>query len=349
MRSILAVSTVLILLALMLVLGCSKGGDPITPDGLERDILSFYDYQQVFPESGQITFRDTDLATLVYAETGSYADSGSPAVLEYDSEYVQFCIQVSLEIGIGTKVPWLAWMINDDGGGNPAIVDRREFAYESGPLSWDYKYPKVAAIYKEEATPEDSRVKVAVSGMVLLPNASSWSVGVWFMEWSGDDFENGTMGDPDNEWGVLVPANLNALQLVDRVDVYSQDIAFDPETGDLWLIYASDDHTNGNPIKLKCRKYVEDESAWEWTEDEDYRGYAYDPGIDCSCYYPSVDIGAITLDATFGWYVAVAFTALNHPSANATLCLAGNYWLVTETGNHEDNDFVTPQPSDSNI
>jgi len=225
MRSLTAVSLTLMILFIGFVAGCNKGTNPINPDEPDQSSTSFYAYSQIFPETGNDVFRDTDLATLALAGEATYALNGSPAIIEYDNDEVGFCIQVSLEHDSATnKIPWLAWMIGDDSGSS-SIVDRRDFAWASGDIGDGYvfKYPKVSAIYYQGAQPASSKAVVAVSGMARPDDGSEWGIGIYFMQWSGSYFESGTMGDPDYTDAVYYQPDYNAANQRERIDIESHD------------------------------------------------------------------------------------------------------------------------------
>jgi hypothetical protein len=154
MRSILVTCSVLGLLALVTIQGCSSGSGPTAPGASERNAESFFDCTTVFQGSQNEPFRDLDIATL--AESEDSLATGSPAILSIDGEDTGLSIMVSClhSSGLLGDQGFLAWL-KDDG----ELIEIQPFG-APGQGSVEYIFPKVDAIYKPGDDQEHSHVIV---------------------------------------------------------------------------------------------------------------------------------------------------------------------------------------------
>jgi len=166
MRSIKTTSLIVSLLALAVIAGCSRRGEPTTPEPSARVAERFSNSGVVFPPPfDPNVFKDLDLAALVQGYVSGSLANGICAVLRWEGADHGFTIEVS--IAQDGQVPWLAWMIDGNPDFAPRIVDRRPFGIPGGDFV-QYKFPKVDAIYRQGATQDESDVNVAVSFMWRL-------------------------------------------------------------------------------------------------------------------------------------------------------------------------------------
>ncbi len=330
MRSILVTCSIIGLMFLAWVPGCSHGSGPTAPDATEHGVQSFNDCAEVFPGTPLEPYRDLDIATLVDIITGI------PSTLEIDLEDTGLSIMVSClhSPGLEGDQPFLVWL-KDDG----LPLEKMPFGFPGGD-SLEYKFPKVDAIYRPGMDPAHSHVIVAVSFMFRPLPDGIWQLGVIFLHWSGAAFLDGQPGPPD------------AVDLVFPPDVtlsakWGHDIAFNPQYGDAYLVYTTDTGAIQKPWRLMYHHLIQPTPQFEWETVPDGPWWAVDPAFIANCWLPSIDIGRLVLPPEYPvpcWILGIAFTA--KMQGVDVYRVAGNYWCPDIDGDQdqEDNEYFLVNP-----
>ncbi len=331
MRSIITCGLIIGLLLVSIIPGCSEKSDPTTPNPSLRGAEFFWDCAEVFPFVVGNPYRDLDIATLVESYDSPYC--GEPAVLDYNGNNTSFSIMVSLldtNTVLGT-IPMYAWL--DDNG---QVVEWEEFGAPSEGFL-EYKFPKVDAIYHVGDTQDSSIVMVAVSFMWRLPNAppplDNWELGVWLMRWSGFAWHDlpPDIGPPDVTYPLILTAERNQ---------WGHDIAFNPQTRDLFLVFTSDSGGGNYPWRLYYYRIYQPGPPFVWTAVGPW--WAVHPGQDMNCWLPSVDVGRLSNMPGYDFpamFVGVAFTAKNY-GGDQYYRVAGNYWDPIDDGDGDQTANV---------
>jgi len=321
--------------------GCSHGRSPVTPGEGDRGAQNFSQSRQVFGIPGDNTvFRDLDLATLVDGFSG--LTSGLPSVLQFAGQPHSFAVQVSLQHIAGQgQVPWLAWLMdNPSPGSQPTIVDRMIFGIPSG-TGLQLKFPKVDAIYRPGVDPAHSDVIVAVSFMWRITGEAQYGLGVIFMHWSAEAFLDGQIGMYDDHYYVLY--NPSYMGNPEDAYVWGQDLAFNPDDGDLYVVYTNNE-SPGSPHawKLHYFRISQQYPDFIWVRNGPW--LAFTGGWEMNAWLPSVDIGILDIHPGGPrWTVGVAFTAQDHPETpdESDFIVAGNSWPAGPAydGDHTNTDY----------
>ncbi len=320
--------------AAVIVAGCSGGHDPISTGDQARSAESFFGCIEAFEGSSEEPFRDLDIATVI--EKGMSPSGCLPADITRDGQSHNFSIIVSLKDSETTgKTPMYRWLMDD----GTAICDETVFGIP-GVSTVDYKFPKVDAIYN----PVSGVITVAVSYMWKCPVApppwNNWRIGVIFLKWNDDDFDEETM-----------PGYYDSDLWVDQSGYFLQwghDIAFNHYSAELFLVFTEQTLAMTAPYRLFYR--VLRESGGQWGASEKH--WAVDSNMIGNMWLPDVDVGRLNMhdlhpdEYPDPWpidFVGVAFT---YQEPDEPFKIGFNYWAPSVDGYGDQEEWsevlVTP-------
>jgi hypothetical protein len=173
--------------------------------------------------------------------------------------------------------------------------------------------------------------------MWKTPNDPDWGLGVSFLRWTQQRFHGPGIPEPDSVCHLW-------LNDGDEHSEWFPDIAFDFDTGDLYMAYTGYYGPVDHPWKLYYRRF-ERAGIYEWTYSDPY--LACDPAMNHNAWGPSIDVGWFSETGPFGPaepYVGIAYTAKWWQN-DSSFRVAGNFWPTSAgLGNHCDNDFSFENP-----
>jgi len=330
----------MVLLTLLSVNCAGKGGDALTPStDCPRSYQSFNSTGSVFPlPPAEDEYLGVDLAVV---RNGDY-----PINIDVGGDDMKLTAMVSLEIEeiagdppYTQQTPSLAWLGEVAAGQAPDVIEEITFGTVGGQ-TLDYRNVHVAAWY--DGSDMYPKVEVAVSfewhfyyNGAWLP----WAPGIWFMQWQVSAFSDGTPGSPTAEhWFLPKPTGWPGVY--DNMNCWGQDIAVDPGTGDIYLLYINQDNIFNHPYRSHF--FVLNEGAsFTWSKAAGCPWEAFDYDWQINCWTPSIDVGKVKIgNGSADWGVAIAFTAqdmyFDGIDNIAPLCTVGTGWYLA------DNDEVHP-------
>jgi len=292
---------VLVVVGLVLFTGCSRGKGPLTPMDPAREVETFSggDMYEIFSDD----YIDIDLAPLRQYSTGD------PATVNG----YEWVAAVSLEdegASPPTRIPVYRWLENDtpsDGYG-PAIDPDA-----LGVGSETYKLPKADACY----FPADDIIELAVCYVWVKSGANpTQEIGVTVSLWEDANFPE---GDPD----ALSTWNWD----ISPTEGFEPDIAYDTETGDLYVTYAKMVVAE-HPRRLYYRRYDHGNETWSAENCLCSGGNPHD------AYNPRIDVGIVTdIDENYSGdcnMVGIAYSGY-HFDGDHTNDVCWVYWETSES------------------
>jgi len=315
---------VLVLVLLLTATACSNKNAPTFPDEAWRAAADFVGEWDLFsPEL--YPYNESDLAVLVYGkDPPSGCEVGDPAMIPYDDEDRHWAVAVTVKHrAISDEIRYV-WLDDVDSPGDQQPIEGGGLV---GSTTYFLKAAKVSACYfYDDEEPAESRIEVTVAFMCKLRNTpnADWEIGVATSYWLVDDFPvgNQNLGLP------IIFGDVAGDDPNDPQD-YCPDIAYDPVTGDIHLVWVNDYEDNPDlKLAYKCKRY-----DGSWSQQQQYP--VYDGDYPHYMLNPRIDVG--DPDGSEIEQVGVVYTAF-HPTSGpyaGQLHVGMSFW---ETG---EDDFPT--------
>ena len=295
----------IVFVLLLSIAGCGQGASPVVPSGPARSLEFWTSPLNLYSATPDVDrFWDVDLATIV-AGPGVFGYTPGdiwdmPNMMGQPSNY---CGAVSLcksndPQSVHDQFPWLTWLLTNHMPANlPVVVYASQGPAAAKPTcSALFEFPKCDAITLMKQ-PGMQVIELAVCYMVKPTGVgpAPWDIGVTINEWpansayfpiGGEDFPN---------------QSKNWLWMTET-DERLPDIAYDPYTGDLYLVWT----VLGDPSVVNYRRYDRESETWS----DAYPVHA----ADHHGWTPRIDVGL--MDNLPAWpnetgvnTVAVAYSA----------------------------------------
>ncbi len=332
MRCFTVTPILLMLLGLLITIGCSGQKAPTIPGDPSRTAEDFKNSWILWQGLGGAKYQEVDLAVLVYGPNppfGKYVDY--PVETEGLLVDKHWTIATSVEkIADGAqsiKYAWLDDVSNPVGG--PAMAS--SFLYTVDGDDYEIGAAKVAACYFSHYGNTDT-IEVATAFMQreLDGDNLDWEIGVVRTVWPALDFPN-CVGSTSE---LIIFDDEDHADDVDDSDDYHPDIAYDPTTGDIHVVWTGASNLADHPYRLNYKHYDYDASTWDdqvmiYEEDKDYAAWA-----------PRIAIGNAGggLGETVG-IVYSSFSRLDDHYAKDHWHVGGAYWNV-DTEYPDDAGFL---------
>jgi hypothetical protein len=308
--------TIMLFVAL-LVLSCGKS-DPITSgvDSTERFVMNF-GYAPVAIFSGNYDYLDADAAAIM---NGFGTGPGNWDTVWEDGDEQKWSVATALEYE-GSETHILYRFLGDD-----ADMETMSAMFTIDDLPVKIRFPRVASSYFD-VNENTKFVEVAIAYQYW--NNGDWDIGVVRMGFNPLDFEDDGIDDIAPIWtAVSVEQNMTTL-----VSEIHPDIAYNPGTGDLWLVYSkSEGEGVWHIYVLQGRRQGTYKTEVPWNIVNEQIAQRTDEDHTHNGFHPRIDIGYITLPGyNLNWMLVIAYTGGHEPgtTVNGRWHIRVNYWPVS--------------------
>jgi hypothetical protein len=306
-----------------LLTGCGQSSSPVHPEDPSREVQEWDDPIKAFNFSAGNHYWDVDLATVAI---GPGID-GTPGDIWHQEAFgnvqLYWCAAVSLFQEIHIARPYYSWMRTDSSqGNNPMAHIQQGYASHWPQCKSLFKLPKCDALCLVDDFGVQENIEIielAVCYMVKVEGIHPyWSLGVTLNTWS--------VGPGDHQFPLNAPDQEDNWVWDEGVDVWHPDISYDPDTGDIYLVYT----VVGSPAVVHYRRYNRENHTWS-------ASYPIHPA-DHGGWTPRIDVGLYPDGNT--WTVGVAYSAFNQGEHAGKWHPCIVHWNADEPDGPKGNNLI---------